>query len=35
MKKFIFLLTLLLLPMQALAADHELPQIDTGQYELS
>ena len=35
MKKFIFLLTLLLLPMQALAADHELPQIDTDQYELS
>lgn len=35
MKKFIFLLTLLLLPMQALAADHELPQIDAGQYELT
>ena len=35
MKKFILLLTLLLLPMQALAADHELPQIDTSQYELS
>ena len=35
MKKFILLLTLLLLPMQALAADHELPQIDTGQYELT
>ena len=36
MKKFILLLALFtLLPMQALAADHELPQIDTGQYELS
>lgn len=35
MKKFILLLALLLLPMQALAADHELPQIDTGQYELT
>ena len=34
MKKFILLLALFtLLPMQALAADHELPQIDTGQYE--
>lgn len=36
MKKFILLLALFtLLPMQALAADHELPQIDPGQYELS
>ena len=35
MKKFIFLLTLFLLPARALAADHELPQIDTSQYELS
>ena len=35
MKKFIFLLTLFLLPARALAVDHELPQIDTGQYELS
>ncbi|MCI6538602.1 MAG: TrbM/KikA/MpfK family conjugal transfer protein [Bilophila wadsworthia] len=36
MKKFILLLALFtLLPMQALAADHELPQIDTSQYELS
>ena len=36
MKKFILLLALFtLLSMQALAADHELPQIDTGQYELS
>ena len=36
MKKFILLLALFTLqPMQALAADHELPQIDTGQYELS
>ncbi|MFQ9367613.1 MAG: TrbM/KikA/MpfK family conjugal transfer protein, partial [Bilophila wadsworthia] len=35
MKKFIFLLALLLLPIPASATDHELPQIDTGQYELS
>ena len=36
MKKFILLLALFtLLPMQALAAGHELPQIDTSQYELS
>ncbi|WP_368044266.1 TrbM/KikA/MpfK family conjugal transfer protein [uncultured Bilophila sp.] len=30
-----FIITLLLLPIPASAADHELPQIDTDQYELS